>query len=822
MDNGKSKLVTKRIKVYGIVQGVGFRPLVYRVAKKFSVCGTVRNVGGYVEIIVQSSDAAIKGFLNELQNGDNGQAQIVKIEQEELEQEELEQEELEQEEIEQKGIEQKGIEQKEIEQRDIEQVVIQNRNVIYKDFAILESGNNGDASIIPPDLPVCVHCQKELFEETDRRHRNPFISCMSCGPRYTIMEELPYDRDNTTMADFKMCPDCQKEYTDTEDRRLHAQTISCYDCGPYLMFQEKAEKQNVINELVNTEVLEDTTNKIMVLRDKATSEKALERAVSVINSGGVVAVKGIGGYHLVCSPFRENTVQNLRKLKGREEKPFAVMFPDLEQIKTYCQVSKEEEALLKTNARPIVLLYLHTNNFAPSTVRGSMYCGAFLPYTPLQQLLLRACGPLIMTSANYSSEPIIREDAKMLSMNSEYLDGVLYNTRRIIRSVDDSVAKIIDGKPQLIRRSRGYVPYPVFIEQDRSLVTEIFAAGGDLKATFCLYHNGKAVLSQYFGDLEEITVLEEYKNSLQDLSRLLKVKPALAVCDLHPNYFSTAYTKTLGIPVLQVQHHHAHVASVMAEHDLKGKVIGVSFDGTGYGTDGNVWGGEFLVCEGAEYVRAGQLKYSLMLGGDDSMKDAGKTAACFLIDAGLEEYVQDERKPIIKAALQHRVNTVQSSSAGRLFDAVASILDIAHTNRYEGECGALLEREAVLAKREGKKPAKLSFAIEKEYEIMKIDSKPVLELLCRLREKEDRGALALGFHYAVADAILEVCLELKDKYETNCVALSGGVFQNTVLSERVLEVLRKQDFKVYVNLAVPPNDGGISLGQAYIGLYQKG
>ncbi len=823
MDNGKSKLITKRIKVYGIVQGVGFRPLVYRVAKKFSICGTVRNVGGYVDIMVQANNESVEGFLNELQHGDNGQAQIVKLE--------------------------------------IEEIVNAEKHNIYSDFEILESGNNGDASIIPPDLPVCVHCQKELLAETDRRHLNPFISCMSCGPRYTIMAELPYDRDNTTMVDFKMCPDCQTEYTNTDDRRLHAQTISCYDCGPYLIFQEKLDKLSIINELANAETLGDKTNNTS--RNKAASNKELESAVTVINRGGIIAVKGIGGYHLVCSPFREDTVQNLRKLKGREEKPFAVMFPELEQIKTYCQVSKEEEALLKTNARPIVLLYLHTNNFAPSTVRGSMYCGAFLPFTPLQHLLLRSCGPLIMTSANYSSEPIIREDARMLSMNSEYLDGVLYNTRRIIRSVDDSVAKIIDGKPQLIRRSRGYVPYPVFIEQERSLGTEInnkqvvsnsivnqnrdiediirnsviqnrnleevinkekaiFAAGGDLKATFCLYHNGKAVLSQYFGDLEEISVLEEYKNSLQDLSRLLKVKPALAVCDLHPNYYSTGLTKTLGIPVLQVQHHHAHVASVMAEHDLKGKVIGVSFDGTGYGTDGNVWGGEFLVCEGAEYVRAGQLEYSLMLGGDDSMRDARKTASCFLIDAGLEEYVQDERKPIIRAALQHRVNTVKSSSAGRLFDAVASILNIAHTNRYEGECGALLEREAVHAKREGKKPTKLSFAIEKEYEIIKIDSKPVLEMLCRLREKEDRGALALGFHYAVADAILEVCLELKDKYETSCIALSGGVFQNTVLSERVLEVLRKKEFNVYVNLAVPPNDGGISLGQAYIGLYQKG
>jgi len=577
-------------------------------------------------------------------------------------------------------------------------------------------------------------------------------------------------------------------------------------------------------------------------------------AAACIKSGGVIAVKGIGGYHLVCSPFEEETVRKLRKLKGREEKPFAVMFETLRQIEEYCLVSEEERALLETKARPIVLLYLHTDSMAPSTNKGSMYCGAFLPYTPLQLLLIRECGPLIMTSANFSGKPIIREDEVMLSLNSPYLDGILYNTRRIVRSVDDSVAKVIDGKPQLIRRSRGYVPYPVFISETSKEQTErlneenseevirknreeiiqenkgenikeitqkndtlIFAAGGDLKAAFCLYRNGGAVLSQYFGDLEEESVMEEYQKSFTDLTRLLMISPSLAVCDLHPNYYSTGYAKSLGIPLLQVQHHHAHIASVMAEHDLKGPVIGIALDGTGYGTDGNVWGGEFLVCEGAEFIRAAHFKYTPMLGGDESMRDAKKTATCFLLEAGLEEQVRDERKAVIKAALAHKVNTVQSSSVGRLFDAVASILDIRQVNRYEGECAAFLEREAQLAVRDGKEPAEISFAITLESEIIQIDPTPILKAMCLQRDTIDTGALALGFHYAMAEVILKVCEKLREKYQSNIVAISGGVFQNTILSETSLKLLRQSNFQVYGNLAVPPNDGGISLGQAYIG-----
>ncbi len=507
-----------------------------------------------------------------------------------------------------------------------------------------------------------------------------------------------------------------------------------------------------------------------------------------------------------------------------------MMFETIASIREYCNVSEEEEKLLMTKARPIVLLYMHRDGMAPSTNKGSIYCGSFLPYTPLQILLTRACGPLIMTSGNISGKPIIREDEEILGIKSPYLQGVLYNTRRIVRSVDDSVAKIIDHKPQLIRRSRGFVPYPVFLPfeekaqdagQNESVGKTspvIFAAGGDLKAAYCLYKKGAAVVSQYFGDLEEESILEEYIHSREEVADLLKIRPTLAVCDLHPNYHSAHYAKGLGLPLLPVQHHHAHIASVMAEHGLKSKVIGIAFDGTGYGTDGNIWGGEFLVCEGAQFIRAAHLAYTPILGGDQSMKDAKKTATCYLLKEELGSYSMDNRTDIIRAALEHKVNTVLTSSMGRLFDAVASLLDLGQVNRYEGECAANLEREAVLAIRENKKATELSFAIVEKNEIMEIKLGPMLQAICEQRAVTGVRALALGFHYAVAGMILKVCIRLRELYHTDQIALSGGVFQNSVLTERTCKLLREKGFTVYYNLAVPPNDGCISLGQTYVGL----
>ncbi|MEY8353522.1 carbamoyltransferase HypF [Lachnospiraceae bacterium 54-53] len=761
MDYGKDRVITEKIRVCGIVQGVGFRPLVYRMAKQLGIKGTVCNAGGCVEIVAQSEKENLDKLLADLKENSGQRYEIL----------------------------------------DMVSEAIPHGD--FEDFTIVRSEKGEEISVIPPDLPVCPDCMRELYDPGNRRYRNPFISCVSCGPRYTIMEELPYDRDRTSMSDFKMCSQCLEEYTSPESRRFHAQTVSCNDCGPHLIYHDNTGE--AAGDLLK--------------------EDAFEETVKVISTGGIVGVKGIGGYHLVCSPFLEETVKRLRKLKGREEKPFAVMFPSLSEIKKHCMISEEESTLLESRARPIVLLHMKQDPMAPSTNGGSPSLGAFLPYTPLQAMLTAELGPLVMTSANISGQPIIREDDDMLALSSPYLNGVLYNERRIVRPVDDSVARMIDGKPRLIRRSRGYVPYPVFLSQgggNKEVNEElhspaIFAAGGDLKAAFCLYQKGAGVVSQYFGDLEEHAVMEEYRKSYGDLNRLLRMKPELAVCDLHPNYHSAHFAESLGIPVLKVQHHHAHIASVMAEHRLNERVIGIAFDGTGYGTDGTIWGGEFLVCEGWEFIRAAHISMFPVLGGDRSVRDARKTAACFLLHAGLGAHVRDERAGIIRAALDHGIHRVWTSSAGRLFDAAASVLNIAHENRYEGECAVLLEKEAALAERNHVKPAGVIFPVMEKEGCLELNPLPFFEEACKHGKEADSGSLALGFHYALAQGAAEICERLRHRYDSSTVALSGGVFQNAVLTERMARLLREKGFQVYLNEAVPPNDGGLSLGQAWLG-----
>jgi hydrogenase maturation protein HypF len=451
-----------------------------------------------------------------------------------------------------------------------------------------------------------------------------------------------------------------------------------------------------------------------------------------------------------------------------------------------------------------------------------MYCGAFLPYTPLQIMLTKRLGPLIMTSANRSSQPIIRDEEPMMSLLSQELQGVLYNKRRIHRSVDDSVAKIMDGKPQLIRRSRGYVPYPVFLstraeEEKRAEETCIFAAGGDLKAAFCFYEKGSAVVSQYFGDLEESQVMEEYKNSFVDTKELFRFQPELAVCDLHPNYHSARYARSLNLPFLEVQHHHAHIASVMAEHHLDDPVIGVAMDGTGYGTDGTIWGGEFLICQDSEFIRAGHISPFPILGGDKSMREAWKTAICCLAHWELQEYITDDRSNLILTALKHGINVIKSSSAGRLFDAASSVLSIAQENSYEGECASLFEKNGLSAIQRQIKPVPVPFSISEVGNVWELNPKTAFSALCEGRGKVDVRALSLGFHLGFASGIVSVCEKLRAQHGISTVCLSGGVFQNTVLTEHTIRFLREKGFQVYMNLSVPPNDGGISLGQVYLG-----
>jgi len=765
VDKGKKGIVIKRILVYGIVQGVGFRPFVYSLAERLGIVGGVCNLGGIVEIIAAALEEVHKEFLEELRNEEGKDYEIHALETEEITKEQLTREQL----------------------------------AVYESgkFVISDSANNMRGFSLTPDIGLCESCASELADKLNRRYRHPFISCAACGPRYTILEHTPYDRNTTVMKEFSMCEACNHEYTAASDRRFHAETISCMECGPVLRWE------------VHTGEVSDNS--------RAEGETALAEAIKVIRAGGIAAVKGIGGFHYVCSPFRNETVQKLRLLKGREKKPFALCFPDMDTLKAYAQVNTEEEKLLRSKAKPIVLLYEKERRVADEVSGGSIYLGAFLPYTPIQLLLTKELGPLIMTSANLSGKPIIRENSEILSLNSPYLNGVLYHDREILRSVDDSVVKVVNKKRQIIRRSRGYAPYPVLLPESDG---EIFAAGGDLKGSFSLYKDGRAVLSQYFGDLEEYDILKEYQKAYEDLKALLFFSPKLAVCDMHPGYHSTEFAKGLALPVLQVQHHHAHIASVMAEHGLKGKVLGIAFDGTGYGTDGNIWGGEFLLCEGGEYTRVGHLSYTPLMGGDASQKDAGKTALCYLLAEGLSEVIKDDRTAMIKAALAHGTNTVLSSSMGRLFDGVSALLGICSESRYEGEAAVLLEQEGRKALIAESAPVFMEFDITEVNGIFQMKPGSVIRTLAASKNAEDRGALSLGFHYAIAEAVLCICSSLSRRLNISAVALSGGVFANSLLLERVTQRLSEQGFQVYRNEAVPPGDGGISLGQTYIGIYR--
>lgn len=539
---------------------------------------------------------------------------------------------------------------------------------------------------------------------------------------------------------------------------------------------------------------------------------------SSAEKGAVLALKGVGGYQFVCSPFLPQAVEHLRLLKGREKKPFAVMFPSMDSIRESCDVSLEEEKLLRSSARPIVLLRKRAELFCEGVSGDSRFIGAFLPYTGLHQILTRECGPLIATSANLTSEPILVRDTDLFAMKSPYLDGVLYNTREILNPLDDSVARVFRGAPQQIRRSRGYVPLPVVLA--KSSPKPVFAAGGDLKSCFCLLAGERAYLSQYFGDLESYGVRKNYREGLERMERIFGIVPAVVACDLHPGYFSSALAKEeaerLGTEMVHpVQHHHAHAASVMAEHRLQ-SCIGVVFDGTGYGTDGTVWGGEFLLCQGATFERKGHLSRVTLCGLDAAARNAALSADCYRIAAG--EHSGSPDFLLVSAAVASHVNTFECSSMGRLFDAAAAILGIRETNGYEGECPIALENAAASAMAQGKEPLpfRFRFVQDKEGCIVADQTDFARQLIRASHDEADRDAAALGFHRAIGALTAEICHAIREETGENRVALSGGVFANLLLLSDVFTRLEKDGFEVYTNELVPSNDGGISLGQAWI------
>ena len=591
------------------------------------------------------------------------------------------------------------------------------------------------------------------------------------------------------MIDFPMCDFCNGEYTDRRDRRYHAQTISCHHCGPQLKVYGGSEEK----------------------------EAAIAKAIALLKEDKIIAVKGVGGYNFIASPFSEKAVADLRALKGREEKPFAVMFYDESQVREYCFMTPEERALLNSSARPIVLLETKKNAFSPLVNKTSRYTGSFLPSMGLQYLLIEACGPLIVTSGNLSDSPMIREDQKMFDLyeeKKELLAAVFYHDRDIRLVVDDSVVRVIDKRPQMVRRSKGYAPVPLYIADDYAVKKEdmILALGGQLKAAFTMSKGN---------------FRENYVENIEWMKELFHIEPNLLVTDMHPLYFTYDFAKEYGekhnIPILRVQHHHAHVASVMAEHQLKGDVIGVSFDGTGYGDDGTIWGGEFFVCNGAKYARVGHLQTIPMIGGDNSMKEGWKTAMCYMASIGgaaeKSPLSEDSRYAVVKAGLYHGINGIASSSMGRLFDAISALLGICMENRYEGECAIMLENAAARAKRLGLIPHKMVFMYWNDGGVWQISAAPIFQAIGRgLKEGVSVDAMALGFHEAVGDMIAALAEKIQEEINTTQVALTGGVFQNKILMEYTLSLLREKGFDVYYNVTVGPNDGGISLGQTYIAM----
>ncbi|MEA4889766.1 MAG: carbamoyltransferase HypF [Clostridiaceae bacterium] len=757
-----------QLKISGVVQGVGFRPFVARLARRYHLNGLVRNDNGQVFIEAAGLETDLASFRESLVKEAPAGASISRIER--------------------------------LPRPDRIGRMPGNRS----GFTIAESAAAGQGPVLPPpDVAVCDDCLYELDQPGNPRYRNPFISCTSCGPRFSIMADLPYDRENTTMADFPMCSLCAAQYGEIADRRFHAQTVCCNDCGPVLSYFDRGP-------------------------NRAAGQAAVDAVIAVLQDGRIAAIKGIGGYHLACSPFLDETVLRLRAMKGRENKPFAVMFPSLETIKQYSQVSQAEAVLLQSPERPIVLVERAGGAFSGAVCGSSRFIGAFLPYTPIQHLILRQTGPLIMTSANQSDLPMIHEEDSMLAFfrQQKDLSGVLTHNRRILRRLDDSVIAVAAGGPQFIRRARGYVPLPLTMPAGAPPGPAILACGAQQKSTFCLAGGDLLYPSGEIGDLGSRETAAVYRDTIQDMEHILGVTPEKIVCDLHPRYESTRYAMAAGLPVLKVQHHFAHIASVMAETGLTEPVIGVAFDGTGYGGDGTVWGGEFLIASPDGFKRVGHLKPYRLLGADDAVRQGWKTAACLLHDAGILSHSDMDPAPeqLIYAALDAQVNTIVSSSMGRIFDAVSSMLNICRTAGYEGQCAVELEHAAAQYAAAAAMPMDqadpLAFGLHMESGMILADLIPCLRQISADREAgQDPGLLALRFHKTVCRMILDVCRMIRTTSHLNHVALSGGVFQNRILLDHVVPALENAGFTVYTNRRVSPGDGGIALGQAYIGRF---
>ena len=743
------------VEIEGIVQGVGFRPFVYRLARLYQLTGWVSNTSRGVLLEAEGKRAELDAFYLGLQNETPPLAVITSISRNSL------------------------------------------LPVGSEDFAILASSGGEGGVQISPDCDVCPDCLAELFDPHDRRHRYPFINCTNCGPRYSIITATPYDRESTTMAAFAMCDTCLAEYADPANRRFHAQPNACPVCGPTL--------------------------RLLYPDGGEVSGDPLEEAVRLLKEGRIVAVKGIGGYHLAVDAGNETAVAELRKRKKRDEKPFALMVAGLEQVSRIARADATEERLLVGPERPIVLLGKRDGNpIARLVAPANGYFGLMLPSTPLQHLLLRDnFTALVMTSGNVSDEPIVYRDPDALAQLSGIADYFLLHDREIHARNDDSVIRVFRGAPLFLRRSRGYVPRGVTL---RAAQREVLAVGAELKGAICLTRGDRAFMSQHIGDLKNVATFSALEETVSHLERVLSVTPELLAHDLHPDYLSTSYALgRSGLPRLAVQHHHAHMASCMAENGLDDNVIGVIFDGTGFGPDGTIWGGEFLLGDYSGFERRGHLAPVPMPGGDAAVRETWRMALSHCHRAfGAEALtlplpflspLSAQEKSLLQRMLERGINSPLTSSCGRLFDAVAALIGVRERVSFEGQ--AAIELEAAAEKGGAKRCY--------PYAIIARDNRLVVDfrlmfaaLLLDLAAGVAQSEMARSFHETLTNATADVCAKIGKESGVNRVVLSGGVFQNKLLAEGVHNLLTENGFQVFSHRLVPPNDGGLALGQAAI------
>ena len=762
---GKATKVRRRLLVTGVVQGIGFRPYVYQLAKKLNLAGFVRNTSTGVLIEVEGDPGAVDSFVNVLPKQGPPLMRLA------------------------------GIQLTNVSPAGDE------------DFVILESEAGTDAfTLVPPDICVCDACLAETRAPDNRRFDYPFTNCTNCGPRYSIIQDVPYDRAQTTMSEFVMCDACRHEYEDPSDRRFHAQPNACPECGPHLWMTAPGEPT------ANT----------------ATSREVLENVVRLLLAGGIVAWKGLGGYQLACDARNGQAVSELRKRKRRSEKPFAVMVRGIAVANRLCFVNNTERAALLSPERPIVLLARRPDaEIAPEVSYGNPNIGIMLPCTPMHELLLRILTelnngdiPLVMTSGNISEEPIAIEDEDAMRMLNGVADVFVPHNRRIHTRVDDSVMRVFESHAMLLRRARGYAPQPIRIGRGDS---EVLGCGAQLKSTLCLTKAGYALPSQHLGDLENYETLRFFEETLDRMKRLFHVEPRIVAYDLHPGYMSTQFALKLEADRrIGVQHHHAHIAACMAEHALDGRVIGVAWDGTGFGTDGTIWGGEFLVADLAAFERAAHLRPVLLAGGDAAVREPWRIARAHLYDAYDAEIpggvnchasIPEASVQILEAMLQKRIQAVETWSCGRLFDAVASLVGLHHTVSFEGQAAMALEAIAA----DGVHEPYVVAIDQPTSGPIRIDTR---EMIWQIVEDVGHGVSASTisprFHQTLVQTIIEVCRRIRWQTGVDRVCLSGGCFQNVRLLKGSVDGLKSDGFKVYFPQRIPANDGGISLGQAVI------